>query len=332
MEGSLRACGVAPDESIPVSSCDALISVHSAYYYDFKEISATLWRMPEASSAFLIMHKFVLPEGVTKGSKEDSGTFGHGEVKWQRLLSPYKDSSGQPIYTIEQTDSLSGTTYRHNDNSRWFDTSVWKSGDPVRDNQTGITWDVNLCGPDTYVIQVSRCSASLAWTAEAFAAACEQSIPVFKDKRTEFIATGVIDGKQVCKSPKAFLHCRDSLLGKTKRDDVEWSAHVSRYRRALDKFKESDDDLQSVCLLSFFMDAKDNRDALMVKFCKDRASQQAYVKQARRGKSSGLTDWGLVVGRALMVAATIVDVMASPAHKVASVALKQTARVIEDHA
>lgn len=122
---------IGPDR---LSKFDALMSIHTLYYYSKDEIMRLMNRCNRDAVMHGICHRF----------NGESGSFNDGEQTWTKFKV-----GGQTW--VRQVNKLTGKTYEHPDNSWMFETTSYGN------NGSGLVWDMNLVFPDTYRFKIKSC-------------------------------------------------------------------------------------------------------------------------------------------------------------------------------
>lgn len=252
---------VVRDKPDVVSSVDGLLSVHTLYYYHPHELPELI-AASRGKTMTAIMHRFV----------GESGTLNNGEQSWKRITSPTGASQ------IVQTNAITGETYTHPDNERWFENFSYA---PVRgfeaaghlDDVTGLVWDANLCANGTYRLCVTSCTVREAMLDTSYKEPVHSRPPaVNSDKyvaKYNKVQISTLQGSEEVVIPSAFVpvftELRLKMLGAATRDVKKYVAH-SQYAalklKGVMKEAACVDDVQTcydIVYASFWVDAGKQR-------------------------------------------------------------------------
>jgi len=227
------------------------ISIHTAYYYDPKEIAALLEWAP-GSVFYASMHRFSTMEGKING----------GEQEWAK----HPTSFG---LRVNQWNVKTGESYEHPDNAWWFEHDSRICGD------TSFGWTMGELCEETYFFMAtglptvqarmsSKCfdnkvpdkpvSTGTAQSKQAMLAAREVQVSLYGATVVAPIAPAHVD---------LFDKVRTSLIGKS-RGPKQYEDHVSRCKVAASGMMADKgvaieaQQLAELARLSFMIDFEDN--------------------------------------------------------------------------
>jgi hypothetical protein len=211
-----------------LNEADALTSIHTLYYFKPEELPGLL-AGTKSGMMYGIMHRFV----------GDRGTMNNGEQTWERLT---RDG----VNYIKQTNVKGRKSYYHLDNSHWFENTSWmphersstdevKDLDPTyQDKQTGLCWDINLAGPDTYAIRVCVATPRQVAADPCYVPKAEVVLEVnseaFIAKECHVVLPTITGGTTNIAVPPAyqqlFKELRTRMLGASERNPKKYVAHA----------------------------------------------------------------------------------------------------------
>jgi len=138
---------------VDLESVEGVVSFHSVYYYDRREISAVLQLCPEATFT-AVLHRHC----------GDSGELYGGEHLWERVRETQE---------IVQTNTHTGEKYVHPCTEKWFNYTscvvsqghvavVHESGSEANVGGQALAWTTNMLNPDTFILVIVACPVIVA--------------------------------------------------------------------------------------------------------------------------------------------------------------------------
>lgn len=143
-----------------LSGVDELLSIHTLYYYEMKEVASVL-RASKGKVLHAIMHRH----------PDRSGKINQGELE-------YSKNSGTGVQEVKQTNVKTGESYVHPCTEKWFTTNTWtphkagtvfESGDAAAEFEDSLTWTTNMVCEGTFRLTITCIPAKVA-TYDAVAA------------------------------------------------------------------------------------------------------------------------------------------------------------------
>jgi len=207
-----------------LEKADAMVSIHTAYYYSMEEVSSMMSLMKDKATFTCIMHKF---DGA-------AGSLNNGELQWKKV-------GGR----ITQVNASTGESYEHPDNSRWFSQGTWApmtrvqaaesdNYERMRAGKQGLAWTSTRVCDGVYRFLCVRVPVEVVWNEEANKGGLNLSAPPDLEVN---IKLGPVEKRLFIPSrfAKVYDECRKTIANK-ERTEKKWMAHVSTVRSKLNAF------------------------------------------------------------------------------------------------
>jgi hypothetical protein len=207
-----------------LEKADAMVSVHTAYYYSMEEVSSMMSMMKDKATFTCIMHKF---DGA-------AGTLNEGELVWKKV-------GGR----ITQVNARTGESYEHPDNSRWFESGTWApmtrkeaaekgAYAALSQGKQGLAWTSTEVCSGVYRFLCVKVPCAVVWNEEANKGGLNLSAP---PDNTVVIKVGPVTKTFTIPARFANVYdeCRKTIANK-ERTEKKWMAHVSTVRSKMNAF------------------------------------------------------------------------------------------------
>jgi hypothetical protein len=221
----IRDLHTSPEVLELMSKADAMVSVHTAYYYGMNEVVGMMKLMKDKATFTCIMHKF---QGA-------AGSLNEGELVWKKV--------GR---TIHQTNARTGESYSHPDNSAWFEKGCWavetraecakRGGSSAVDGaiRDALAWTSTEVCPGVYRFLAVLVPRSVVWNEEASQGGLDLAPPADIPVKIT-LGPLVKDFAIPAQFARVYDECRKTIANR-ERTEKKWQAHVSTVRSKMNAF------------------------------------------------------------------------------------------------